>query len=235
MYFATVKEKVLPFLCFEVWFITRKMKDTRINGPEENKTNKREILPLIQHPRNLLGGEELLIYLFSLESGEGSDLEGLVKSGIKSRQITRESLWISWSIDSIIHVQAWIERLVDIVRTSFLSQLSYTLRQLHFFFKFWRYCKLSRSIPFKDKFNQQCFLQERKIKLIQNPKSSQRCRNLSAEKYAQRNITKVNMSRWQSRVTLICNIPGLPSICSSEPTQRGRGFDVLLSAIWKKI
>lgn len=54
------------------------MKDTRINGPEENKTNKREILPLIQHPRNLVGGEELLIYLFSLESGEGSDLEGLI-------------------------------------------------------------------------------------------------------------------------------------------------------------
>lgn len=71
------------------------MKDTRINGPEENKTNKREILPLIQHPRNLVGGEELLIYLFSLESGKGSDLEGLVKSGIKSTQITRESLWIS--------------------------------------------------------------------------------------------------------------------------------------------
>ena len=118
----------------------------------KHKWNKREM----QHPRNLVGGKELLIYLFSLahrESGEGSDLEGLVKSGIKSvvtsrdvlfdpytslhlRKLLLESPWISWSIDSIIHVQAWIERLVDIVRTSFLSQLSYTHWQLHFFFNF---------------------------------------------------------------------------------------------------
>lgn len=72
------------------------MKDTRINGPEENKTNKREILPLMQHPRNLVGGKELLIYLFSLahrESGEGSDLEGLVKSGIKSVVTSRDVLF----------------------------------------------------------------------------------------------------------------------------------------------
>lgn len=76
------------------------MKDTRINGPGGKKqTNKRAIfIPLMQHPRNLASGKELLIYLFSLahsESGEGSDLEGLGKSGIKSTQITRESLWIS--------------------------------------------------------------------------------------------------------------------------------------------
>ena len=94
--YAIAKEKVLHFLCFEVSFITRKMKDTRINGPEENKTNKREILPLMQHPRNLVGGKELLIYLFSLahrESGEGSDLEGLVKSGMKSIVTRRDVLF----------------------------------------------------------------------------------------------------------------------------------------------
>ena len=72
------------------------MKDSRIDVPEENKTNKREILPLMQHPRNLVDGKELLIYLFSLahrESGERSDLEGLVKSGIESVVTRRDVLF----------------------------------------------------------------------------------------------------------------------------------------------
>ena len=69
----------------------------RARGKKTNKQT-RDIYTLMQHPRNLASGKELLIYLFSLahsESGEGSDLEGLGKSGIKSTQITRESLWIS--------------------------------------------------------------------------------------------------------------------------------------------
>lgn len=70
----------------------------RARGKKTNKQTRDIYTTNALHPRNLASGKELLIYLFSLahsESGEGSDLEGLGKSGIKSTQITRESLWIS--------------------------------------------------------------------------------------------------------------------------------------------